>query len=1046
MTTINTRIVNKHDLEAVWLSKADFIPLQGELIIYDCEIDKDGVTLALPAGRTTPYTYERFKIGDGKTSVNDLPFAGGNTGDDNADVSAQLATHNTDTTAHGDIRLSINNLDTRLDTQDARIDNSAMFDKSFGIGPDTVAEGDHTHGDLQLQLQSIEEIINAGYYDTSASAEFFTDITPSHTVWAATSSSKVTDVDIIGGRYVCTTNTVDHGLKTENLTDLIEVVKGKTLVAAANLSSDNYTLYIKMNDGTAWSFGKIKSTDKIVTFEVPENLTQFKFGLEYKGDGSTPETCEVTNFAVYLVNDVIMTSTANIPNRNYTIWSWNDEEIINPEAFAAFCNAYKINRVYQHISTSTVSLEDIRKFVGTMQKNRVSVNWLTGDPSWALAAHHYHIVDQIQKVVSYNMSIQNDYEKIGTIQFDIEPYTLSEWETDQASVVKQYQDAIVLMYNESLAKQLSLNVCIASWFDGVTYDNEYGQGNLFDFVSKHSSSTVIMAYNTSGYVSIAEDEIRMGAANGKNVAVGLETHVIDDSVTEDITFANKPIEDLYRAFETLFLVYKMYGVYKGYEFVIHDYAYFKAYAESFNLTVESNDILGKLNTEDKTDLISAINEINTEVESLKTSVEDVLNKHNGQAIEKVLLYYGYPIAINGVWSVEGAVNIYRNYDVVVLGDEYQSSDHPEHESTAAIIQRLLEVAPNTRIVGYVPIGMVPDSLDSNLPMEELKARVDEWTAMGVHGIFLDEFGYDYYVTRERQNEIVNYCHELGKFVFANSWSVKYCFGSEPMVLDWLDNFEPNPNSIEPVLNENDYYLYENLFYTTEEIEEDVYDIECASVWRIDDVFRYYTQPVIDGKSYFEKYGTKICSLDGLPSTYSEAQLNVMKSISIIGAFILNITSIAFGNEDWGASGSFNGWDLPDLDLTRKGLNGVTVETKTYIKEDGTESSFPYKWTTQANGHTYSIVFDVPDPDYRTWVDGMRYATIDGSVVENVWTNVYSFQSDVREAQETAEAAITAAEEVKKEIEDVLPSLDRLESGLAELEGLTSGFGFKEVQW
>lgn len=174
------------------------------------------------------------------------------------------------------------------------------------------------------------------------------------------------------------------------------------------------------------------------------------------------------------------------------------------------------------------------------------------------------------------------------------------------------------MYKESLAKQLSLNVCVPSWFDSVTYDNEYGQGNLFDFVSKHSSSTIIMAYNTKSYVSIAEDEIRMGALNGKNVAVGLETHEITESITEDISFANKPIEDLYRAFETLFLVYKIYGVYKGYEFVIHDYGYFKAYTDKFNLIIPPNNILDKLTTENKTDLISAINEINTEVEQLKT--------------------------------------------------------------------------------------------------------------------------------------------------------------------------------------------------------------------------------------------------------------------------------------------------------------------------------------------------------------------------------------------------------------------------------------------
>lgn len=517
---------------------------------------------------------------------------------------ALIAAHNSDPTAHEDIRSSI--------------DNSIMIDKSFGNGPDTVAEGDHTHGDLQLQIQSVEEIINADYYDNSNSAEFFTEVTPSHTLWSATSSSKVTDVDIIGGRYTCTTSVAEQGLKTSNLTDLVDVVKGKTIVGVADLSSDNYTLYIKMYNGTSWSFGRIKSTDKIVTVKVPDNLTQFKLGLEYGGDGSAPDTCVMTNFALYLVNDVTITSTANIPNRNYTIWSWDDEEIINPEDFASFCNAYKINRVYQHISTSVLDLETIRKFVGTMQKNRISVNWLTGDPLWALTEHHYHIAEQIQKVVSYNMSIQNDYEKIGTIQFDIELHALDEWNTDQASVIKQYQDAVVLMYKESLAKQLSLNVCVPSWFDSLTYDNEYGQGNLFDFVSKHSSSTVIMAYNTKSYVSIAEDEIRMGALNGKNVAVGLETHEITESITEDISFANKPIEDLYRAFETLFLVYKIYGVYKGYEFVIHDYGYFKAYTDKFNLIIPPNNILDKLTTENKTDLISAINEINTEVEELKT--------------------------------------------------------------------------------------------------------------------------------------------------------------------------------------------------------------------------------------------------------------------------------------------------------------------------------------------------------------------------------------------------------------------------------------------
>ena len=56
---INSRIVHKHDTEANWLKATNFIPKQAELIVYDIDAS---------------YTYERFKIGDGVTAVNNLPF------------------------------------------------------------------------------------------------------------------------------------------------------------------------------------------------------------------------------------------------------------------------------------------------------------------------------------------------------------------------------------------------------------------------------------------------------------------------------------------------------------------------------------------------------------------------------------------------------------------------------------------------------------------------------------------------------------------------------------------------------------------------------------------------------------------------------------------------------------------------------------------------------------------------------------------------------------------------------------------------------------
>ena len=59
-TLNNIRIVHKHDIEENWLKATNFIPKQGELIIYDID---------------TEHNYERMKIGDGNTLVNDLPFS-----------------------------------------------------------------------------------------------------------------------------------------------------------------------------------------------------------------------------------------------------------------------------------------------------------------------------------------------------------------------------------------------------------------------------------------------------------------------------------------------------------------------------------------------------------------------------------------------------------------------------------------------------------------------------------------------------------------------------------------------------------------------------------------------------------------------------------------------------------------------------------------------------------------------------------------------------------------------------------------------------------
>ena len=56
---IKTRLQQKHDVEANWKLATNFIPKDGELIIYDPD---------------NTHPEQRIKIGDGSTKINNLPF------------------------------------------------------------------------------------------------------------------------------------------------------------------------------------------------------------------------------------------------------------------------------------------------------------------------------------------------------------------------------------------------------------------------------------------------------------------------------------------------------------------------------------------------------------------------------------------------------------------------------------------------------------------------------------------------------------------------------------------------------------------------------------------------------------------------------------------------------------------------------------------------------------------------------------------------------------------------------------------------------------
>ena len=129
--------------------------------------------------------------------------------------------------------------------------------------------------------------------------------------------------------------------------------------------------------------------------------------------------------------------------------------------------------------------------------------------------------------------------------------------------------------------------------------------------------------------------------------------------------------------------------------------------------------------------------------------------------QTLAIYYGWPSSVNLTYTVPLAIDVFNDYDIVVFGSGLEDSSHGDHQNTKDIIDGSI-----ASIYGYV---------DAALSQNDIEAKVDAWKVMGgttktCAGIFFDQFGFDFGLTRTRQNNMVDYVHSQGLPVFVNAWN------------------------------------------------------------------------------------------------------------------------------------------------------------------------------------------------------------------------------------------------------------------------------------
>jgi hypothetical protein len=167
-------------------------------------------------------------------------------------------------------------------------------------------------------------------------------------------------------------------------------------------------------------------------------------------------------------------------------------------------------------------------------------------------------------------------------------------------------------------------------------------------------------------------------------------------------------------------------------------------------------------------------------------------------LRSLFIFYSPPNIINGRFSDDYAAGIVSRHGDAIFGTGLQDPVNTYHASTLAIIQKVAALGTNTVIWGYIDIGVT----SSNYSLSALQTQIDQWIAMGVGGIFCDLVGYDYGVSRARQNSVINYIHGKGVGAMLNVWNI------DDLLAPTID-ITYNPGGTPTTANNTDVLLLES---------------------------------------------------------------------------------------------------------------------------------------------------------------------------------------------------------------------------------------------
>lgn len=209
--------------------------------------------------------------------------------------------------------------------------------------------------------------------------------------------------------------------------------------------------------------------------------------------------------------------------QNLSAWVWRSSELVQDNNVAALfiqrAHAHGINEINVQVQPE---LAPFAHLLDVASQSGIRVVALAGsandvlDPSEPLGV--------VRNVLQYNATHSHGFSGI---QFDIEPYLLKSYRTQETTILDQYIQLLASL-KAATTGRIELSVAVPFWFAHKTLHGN----NLMGLVAANVDRLAIMSYRThlDQILDIANNALCVGEMFGKPVDLGLElTRLPDES-------------------------------------------------------------------------------------------------------------------------------------------------------------------------------------------------------------------------------------------------------------------------------------------------------------------------------------------------------------------------------------------------------------------------------------------------------------------------------------------------------------------------------------